>query len=270
MFFRNGWYNRQPKNWAVNLKRIKHSLENNFTRRRILATSIAILAALTLSSCWFERETVTRNIRVIIQAEVAGKIVEGSAVMGIRWVPGDNGRMYIRSNIEAVILNLPERGTVYVLNAWIGSDGRQSGGYWPAQVKETFGVKANGHLRDFPMLRELKGKYQVMAHPGGPSNLPVMVSFRDEARRETMFHVKPEDFSTVFGNDVRFLGMWFEFTNEEPTTAIVGRLPIMMGRANSSYREFFPLRGDDGNLISFANKAFPQRFGKSVFYFRGY
>lgn len=268
-FFRNGWYNRQPKNWAVNLKRIKHSLENNFTRRRILATTISILAALTLSSCWFERETVTRNIRVIIQAKVAGKIVEGSAVMGIRWVPGDYGRMYIRSNIEAVILDLPEYGTVYLLDAFMSDNGQSNGGYWALQLLRSFGIEGNGRLEDFPKLRTLTGRHPVKPIVGRPPTLPVIVSFRDESKLETMFEVRPGDFQEHFGSDVRYHGMWFEFTDDMPTNFLPARLPVAL-KPNESFYSAFSKTDSEGNLLPSKDYAFSQKLSGTIFYRKGY
>jgi len=75
------------------------------SRRSALALALGGTAAL-LSGCW-SPDLVTRNIRVIVQAEVAGKVVEGSTVMSLRWQAGDNTRMYIASNAEAVVLELP-------------------------------------------------------------------------------------------------------------------------------------------------------------------
>ncbi|SLN24610.1 hypothetical protein ROA7450_01003 [Roseovarius albus] len=238
------------------------------TRRMVLGGSAAGMATL-LAGCWPFSKTVTRNIRVTIQADVAGEIVEGSAVMGIRWIPGHSGQMYIKSNAEAVILDLPGRGTVYVLNAWIGSNGRPNGGVWPAQLLETFGMNANGRLEDFPMLRTLEGRYTVKAHPGGPTALPVMVAFEDESKLETMYQVKPEAFPEVFGADVRYVGMWFEFTGDDPTRHIPVRLPVAL-TPNKSFYTAFPSNKDENGLIPDFEYAFPQKFSERVFYMKGY
>ncbi len=224
---------------------------------------------LGLSGCFFP-DSVTRNIRVIAQAEVDGKIVEGSAVMGLRWQAGDKGRMYIKTNTEAVILDLDGRGTVYVLNAAIGSNGLSNLGYWPYLVIRTFGMQGNGQLKDFPKLRSLEGRHPVKPIIGNPRTLPLMVTFKDETKRETMFEVKPGDFPRIFGSNVRFVGLWFEFTDDPVTESIAKRLPLMMGKANPSYRETFPLRDKNGKLIPARNKAFPQKLGKTAFIKRAY
>ena len=188
-----------------------------------------VLAAslLVLQGCSLFPESVTRYIRVIAQVEVGGKIVEGSTVMGLRWKAGDNGRMYIERSTEAVIVDLGGRGTVYVLDAYMTSNGLSNGGYWPKLLLRTFDIPGQGTLKDFPVLRSAKGRHQVRPIFGRPKTLPLMVSFRDESKRETMFEVKPEDFPKVLGSDVRFIGLWFEFTDRPVTVAIAKRLPVM-------------------------------------------
>ena len=163
---------------------------------RLVRMCLLMVAGVMLTGCFFP-ETVTRNIRVIVQAKVDGKIVEGSSVMGLRWQAGDIGRMYIKQNIEAVTLELPSRGTVYVTHVFLSSDGRANLGYWAYQLMEMFGIKGNGQLKDFPTLRKASGRYPVEPLVGPLREMPVMVSFKDETKRETMFRVKPEDFPKV-------------------------------------------------------------------------
>ena len=100
---------------------------NRITKIVVGFAALAMIAV-GLSGC-FSNKSVTRNIRVIAQAEVNGKIVEGSAVMGVRWQSGGKGRMYIRTNTEAVILDLGSRGTVYVLNVYMSKNGLSNIGY---------------------------------------------------------------------------------------------------------------------------------------------
>ncbi|MCP4074470.1 MAG: hypothetical protein GY742_22530, partial [Hyphomicrobiales bacterium] len=193
-----------------------------------------------------------------------------SAVMGLRWQASDRGRMYISTNTEAVILDLDGRGTVYVLNARMGNNNRAYISYWPYLILRTFGMKGNGKLKDFPRLRSAQGRYPVEPLVGGPPQLPLMVAFRDETKRETMFEIKPGDFAGVFGSDVRFAGLWFEFTDDPVTNAIIERLPLMMGKVNPSYRKAFPLRDRNGKLIPAVDHAFPQKLGKPAFFRRDY
>ena len=239
------------------------------SRRSVLGVALGATAAL-LSGCW-SPESVTRNIRVIVQAEVAGKVVEGSAVMSLRWQAGDNTRMYIASNAEAVVLELPGRGTVYVLNMTIGDDGRSNISYWPIQVMRSFGIKGNGSLKDFPKLEALEGRYPVQVRNDryGPKQMPLMVAFTDETKRETIFEVKPDDFPAVFGADVRYVGMWFEFTEDDATDYILKRMPIGVN-PNDSYYASFSGRGADGRPISSQDYPFTHKISHKAFYKRGF
>ncbi len=239
---------------------------------RLFGAIAMLCAVLALAGCSSSENTVTRNIRVIAQAEVNGKIVEGSAVMGTRWTSDGkkHGRMYIKTNAEAVALELPNLGTVYIINAYMTDNRRTNGNYWAFQILDSFGMKANGKLGDFPKLRALEGRYPVRPIGGNAKLLPLMVAFRDEAKRETLFEVKPADFPRLFGSNVRFKGMWFEFTDDAPTdSGFRDRLPVMW-KANPSYRETFPLRDASGKLIPGVDKGFPQKVAPGDFYRRGY
>ncbi len=238
-------------------------------KKLIVALAGMLVMAFTLYSCW-GGNTVTRNIRVIVQAEVDGKIVEGSAVMGLRWQAGGNGRMYVKQNIEAVTLKLDGRGTVYVTHSYISHDGGSNRGYWAGLVLKTLGMKGNGRLSDFPKLRSAQGRYPVKPLIGNPKTLPVMVSFKDETKRETMFEVRPSDFPKMFDSDVRFLGLWFEFTEDGSTdSGLRNRLPVMW-KANPSYHETFPIRKANGDLIAGRDMALPQKIGKYSFFERNF
>ncbi len=237
-------------------------------KKSIVALAGMLVMVFTLYGCWGGK-TVTRNIRVIAKAEVGGKMVEGSAVMGLRWQAGSNGRMYKKSNVDAVILKLDGRGTVYVTHSYLTDDGESNRGYWPIQVLRSFGIRGNGQKSDFPKLRSLKGRHPVKPLVGSPKTLPVMVSFSDEAKRETMIEVKPVDFPRVFGSDVRFVGLWFEFTDDPETGLMAGRLPVML-KANESYRKKFPIKDRNGNLIPSREWALPQKIGKYSFFERNF
>lgn len=238
--------------------------------KKIIIFKAFFLAGLTLlvSGC-FSPESVTRNIRVIAQAEVDGEIVEGSAVMGLRWEAGSNGRMYNKNNVEAVILELGKGKTVYITHSYISLDGTSNSGYWMPLVLKTFGMSGNGKLSDLPKLSSLEGRYPVKPLVGSRKKLPVMVSFSDEKKRETMFQVEPHEFSKVFGDNVRFLGLWFEFTEDLETELIIERLPVMF-EVNESYHKAFPKRDKNGNLIPTRDAPLPRKLGKISFYQRSY
>jgi len=240
------------------------------SRRPVLLGGFVALA-LSLASCKDETpKSVTRNIRVSAQAEVAGKLVEGASVMSIRWRPGPQGAMHIDSNTEAVALDLDGRGVVFVLDGWLPRDDRLNGAYWPYYLLRAIGAKSGqGTVEELPMIRGASGRYEVSARISRTNTLPIMVSFTDETKRETMFEVRPEGFGKVFGPDVRFLGIWMEFTDDPATETIQQRLPVMW-HLNESYKQAYRLYGEDGKLIAGKNMALPQQAGQDFFFRRGF
>jgi len=237
---------------------------------KILKLKFVFLAALALllSGC-FADDSVTRNIRVIAQAEVDGKTVEGSAVMSLRWVSDgkEGGWMQPKSNTEPVILELNDKHTIYVLDAYLGvKRGGPNISYWTTYVASALGFNLTVRLSNFPTIKNASGRYPVDASISKTKTMPVMVSFADETKRETMFHVTHENFSQKFGSNAKFIGLWFEFTDDPITEMIEQRLPLMFQRkVNESYREKYPLKDKNGNLIPRSERKFPQFFGETAF-----
>jgi hypothetical protein len=229
--------------------------------------ALLLIVSFIVAACSeVEPESVTRNIRVIAQAEVDGNIVEGSAVMGLRWEPCCNGGMQPKHNTEAVILELDEKKTVYILDATIWPDGETDGAYWSTYVASALGLNLTVELSDFQIIRNATGRYPVLESISKTKTLPVMVSFENETKRETMFHVTPSNFSEKIGSNIKFVGLWFEFTEASPTVTIQRRLPLMFQRkVNESYREKYPSKDAAGKLIPIEKHQFSRHFGKRAF-----
>lgn len=231
----------------------------------IIVRCFSLVLFLLLAGC-FSPDSVTRNIRVTAQAEVDGKIIEGSAVMGLRWKAGSNGRMYVQRNSEAIILELGDVGTIYILDSFIGKSGNNNTSYWPFYVASALGINRTVSLEDFSLINSAQGKFSISAEVSRMNTLPLMVSFMDESRRETMFEVKPSNFSHKFGPNVSFKGLWFEFTDDQPTDVIQQKLPLMFqAKNNASYTKKYSLRDGNGKLIPISEKDLPQKVGKSSF-----
>ncbi len=224
------------------------------------------MLVLFISGC-FSDDTVTRNIRVIAQAEVDGKIVEGSAVMSLRWEKRHDNGVQRKSKTEAVILELNDKDTVYVLDANIYPDGESNASYWSGYVGSALiGIKRSLNPGDFDLIENASGRFPVLASRSRTKTMPVMVSFEDESKRETMFHVTPENFSRKFGTNTKFISIWFEFTDDPITEAIEARLPLMFQKkVNESYRQKYLKRDKDGKRIRINKNEFPPKFGKIVF-----
>lgn len=225
--------------------------------------SLIVFSGILLASC-FSPDSVTRNIRVIAKAEVNGKMVEGSAVMSIRWQAGGQGRMYARSDVEAVILELGSKKTVYITHTYLSDEGQTSTGYWPQYVAASLGIKRTVRVEDFPIISSANGKFTVSSKTSKTKSLPVFVSFGDEKRKETMFQVTPSNFSKSFGNNVIFKGLWFEFTDDPTTKKIQKRIPVMFN-VNESYRKAFPFKDKNGKIIPSRDKKIPGKIHHTSF-----
>ena len=172
-------------------------------RRHVLA----LLPA--LAGCG-SSETVTRRIRIIAKAEVDGKEVEGSTVMELTWRAG-GGRMYHEPYGEALVPELNGRGTVYILPTFINPDDGQFGiGYWFGAVNQTLGIEGNGQIGDLPVIEAANGKYPVSGI-GKKRFMPLMVSFRDEIRKDSIFQVFPDSFENTFGQGVKLTSITVAF-----------------------------------------------------------
>ena len=191
--------------------------------RRHILTLLALLPA--LAACG-NVETVTRRIRIIAKAEVDGTPVEGSTVMEITW-RASGGRMYIDTYGEALILELDGRGTVYVMPMSLDDQGRLTSGYWPYVLLRAIGIPGQGARKDLATIGAAQGRFEV--HGIGNSRLlPLMVSFGDEMRKDSIFQVKPNDFAAHFGAGVRFTGFEFSFADDPVTDFLAKRLPMLV------------------------------------------
>ena len=226
--------------------------------RRHVLPLLAMLPA--LAGCG--SETVTKRIRIIAKAEVDGKPVEGSTVMELTW-RASGGRMYIQAYGEALILELDGRGTVYILPVALAPDG-QFAGSWSGAVRRALGIEGQGQVEDFPTIEAAEGRYPVNGL-GAPNQPPLMVAFRDEARKDSIYQVLPETIESNFGPGVKFLGMEFEFTNDSVTEMLAKRLP-MLTRADTN-NEFS--RDPPGHIRSITIVPLPYKINENAFFKRG-
>ena len=230
--------------------------------------SFFLISLMMLGGC-FSPESVTRNIRVIAQAEVDGKIVEGSAVMSLRWEAGSNGRVYGTSNVEAVTLKLNDDFAIYITHAYLSNDGTSNRGYWSSYVPSALGISGSVSKENFKTIKTARGKFKVLASISRTKLLPLMVAFTDKQKRETMYEITPLILQQKTFQSIKFLGLWFEFTDEQETMSVKENLPIMF-KPNESFIGSFPNRDNNGKLIPSRNKALPQKIGTPAFFQRDF
>jgi hypothetical protein len=197
------------------------------TRRRFMNAITVSAASLLLAGCWGDGRVVKR-IKVIAKAEVDGKPVEGSSVVELQWRPRGDGGMDSDGQGEAVILELPGHGTLYVLEFIVAQDGRSTSGFWNSQVQEAAGISGGVNKADLPKIAALQGRFPFLDVGEGESLLPVIVAFKDETDFRSVYRVSPEEFSKHFGAGVKFLGVEFEVTDEPVTEVLAKRLPVLL------------------------------------------
>lgn len=234
----------------------------NFSRRSVLQMGPLASAGLGLAGCF--GSSVTRRIKVIAMAEVDGKAVEASSVYELTWkTRGSNVHAYELG--EAVVLELPGRGTVFVL------DGRNIpgkllyiGAVWNWQVEHLVGSEAHLNPELFAKVSELSGRHPY--HTWRDMIQPLMVAFKDEKRFRSIYEVKAEDFPRLFGG-AKFKGIDFEFTDEPVTKLLEQRLPCLKPPYESPPREV--LYGSNGKYRAAKDIPFTWSIGPEDFLRRG-
>jgi hypothetical protein len=234
------------------------------TALRLTRRAVLLSAALPLAGC-FDGESVSRRIKLIATAEVDGKQVQGSTVMELTW-RASGSRMYQSQKGEALILELAGRGTVYVLATAHYKTGDISDGILTGIVNRVAGTKwQTANRKELSLIRDAAGRHKILPYGAQfgaePAEL-LMVAFKDETRKATVFEVKKEDFSKHFGNGVKFIGLEFEFTNEPITDALKKRLPMIGSKTPGND---FP-RDPDGQGRADSEVPFPYKMSSNMFF----
>jgi hypothetical protein len=186
---------------------------------------------LLLAGCGAE-QSATKRFRVIATVEVDGQKVEGSTVIDITYEKLDEKRSLIgrggdaTAKGEALILDLKERGTVYVLPyAHHLPSGALIGVYTDGLLRSLGITHGLGTLssEDFDRIRQARGRIPFRGL-GNPPRLPAFVAFRDEKDPKTIYEVDPKNFGQSFPG-VGFVGIDIEFTDAPVTTVLKQRLP---------------------------------------------
>ena len=192
----------------------------------------AAMTAPLLGGCGWK--SVTRRFRVIATAEVDGKTVEGSTVMEITYsritksLIGAGGSTSLKG--EALILDLPGKGTVYVLPVFENNNGSLAQVYENGVLRSLGIPDSIGMMRDeaFDTLRQAKGRMPFK----GPTidfrqRLPLFAAFIDEKAPKTIFEIDPWNMGARFPG-VKLVSFDIEFTNAPVTKALTGRLPWLL------------------------------------------
>ena len=233
--------------------------------RRILMQMLGLaVAAMLLGGCF--DNSITRNFKIIATAVVDGQEVQGSTVMKITWTEAHTNRgNYVDAEGEALILDLKQHGTVYVLSARIDDENRWCCG-WMSTIGFVLDVKENGNAAEFPKIANAKGRY-VIPHSNWGQTTQVIVAFHDETRKDSAYRILPTEFEKVFGSRFSFKSLEFEPTEEPVTHAISQRLPMLnIEDPNNSYAPpIIP-----GHLKAYSKQTFLEQMRDSEFFIPGY
>ena len=174
-----------------------------------------------------------KGLRVIVTAEVDGEKVEGSSVMELTYtrisqsLMGMGGSTTLKA--EALVLDLKNRGTVFVLPCKVNVDGTLSEVY-EHYVMGSFGVEEPvGGMTDqgLAKLRKTQGRVPFRYYDTywKRSNPPLFVAFKNEADPRSIYRVDEQRLDLAFGPGVRLLGIELETTDAPLTHVLAKRLP---------------------------------------------
>jgi hypothetical protein len=193
-----------------------------------------ILGVLLILAYWaIPNDHATMRLRVIVTAEVDGEKVEGASVMELTYtrisqsLMGMGGRTTLKA--EALVLDLKNRGTVFMLPCKVNVDGTLSEVY-EHYVMGSFGVEEPvGGMTDqgLAKLRKAKGRVPFRYYDTywKRSNPPRFVAFKNEADPRSIYRVDENRLDLAFGPGVRLLGIELEPTDAPLSHVLAKRLP---------------------------------------------
>ncbi len=208
-----------------------------------VALSLGLLG-IYLFELWSDRAKL--NYRLIATVEIDGKLVEGSSVaqaklwriwlnpLGLIIMGGRPTSTEGKFTAEAVVVDLGERGLLFVTLAVKGGEG---GGRWssyppllyrafvPPDRKARIDAKyREGERTDIDKLAEIARLPPGTSADIRPEIYPEMVRFRDLDDPASVEHVDPDDLAASFGPGARFVKLRVETTHDEPVSTITQRL----------------------------------------------
>jgi hypothetical protein len=190
---------------------------------RVLGTA-ALVVVLLICGCIAGAKlalpTYTYRYRMTVNVMVDGNIQSGSSVIEVAITKQPSGLPETRSlSGEAVFIDLGKRRNVIALLA-SGPIARDVD--YPSYIAPVvFGLRSTD---DLPKLSQMHGSRQVTS-----DRLPTFMTFTNLADPTTASVVPPDEFSQVFGADVRLIGVWVEMTSGPVTEGIEKRFPWWNG-----------------------------------------
>jgi hypothetical protein len=190
---------------------------------------LCILAVIGGGVAWcnFAYPTYIYRYRMTVEVNVDGVVHSGSSVIEVHFskqprVLPEVLPVIAKTTGEAVFVDLGGGRNVIAL---LASGPNASNYNFPDQiVPRLFDINIlnDGELQKVTSLR---GRREIPEQ-----YLPTFVTLSDLSAPRSVRVVKPDEFSQVLGPGVRFKGASIEMTDNEPTSAIGAKLPVLMGK----------------------------------------
>lgn len=216
---------------------------------------IAIAFFGVVTTWWFYEywPTYTNRFRFEITFDVDGKLVSGSVIQGLTvggspFVISSGSQISYDASGQALALEFPEYGTVFVTTQMYCKDGTIQNwcGSTNTLVTKACGIERNPgedyrvYVRKF---RNLTGECDVPQ-----TLLPVIVRFLDESVHKSARAVALDAAGKVEETDIRFLNAKITFTNAPLTTGLEKRLPWLMDPQTYSPTT---VEAEDGSMVPY-------------------
>ena len=212
--------------------------------------ALLCLLVLALVGCGFGPSEEIRY-RITIEVDTPEGVRSGSSVWAFRLRPGDIDDLNSISG-EAVAVDLPRGGTLYVLRVGGGNDGvfQGVGQMLPENVYRRVGLtreierEALGdRMRVLRYIRQLpRQRIALDCSSYPPSECLMLVRFRNPSDPASVEAVPHEQLEQVFGRGVRLRAIVLEITDDEPSFNLEERLSWLDGPPETRLRPAVNIR----------------------------
>lgn len=193
------------------------------TRRDLLAYVAAGGTALATSGCTTGASGIYR-FRMTVRVDTPTAMKTGSSVYEVeaghkRRLTAEEGSRYLWSQGEAVAVDIAPGKVLFALLATSAGQGDVSTMSMSA-MDPAFHNEMPESAARIANRRNIKSPAVI-----GPSDYPLLITFRDLSKPNSLIEVDPHDLPAVFGEGVRLRAVEVEVTDDPVTTGLTARLP---------------------------------------------
>lgn len=213
--------------------------------------SLGILTAISGAVYAHYSQHTVIKYRLTLEVTVDGAVHSGSSVIETRWFNQSalkgltqGAAWAVQLNGQAVVVDLGQRGTLFALLTGPAIDvpGHRGSKFYPDAPERILLSQFAGRDVDSsyatPDILQTISMHRNVAEVS-PSNLPMLVRFRNLDDPTTIEWVDPQNLSATFGPGVRLRGASIVISDDYVTTGIANKLawlrPLKSGRWSSKY-----------------------------------